>query len=225
MSNMQGEALEKALKDDQAQKSSVTDMAVEVAKRARAVKLKELGLPDNATDEVMLARAQQMAEAARKAAAGQNSAPDLDETQAALEGKPGAQMITIAPAELAAQIEQKTAVLSKVVASSLVEVSRSMLPELFTCKDIEQSVVVVDGVKQKQTRQVSNTKRMDDLIGTMTLMADLASRFDMLGDKATARLPEGVVMTGKVQATSVAAQPEVVQGVPEAVPEGPPAAS
>src|SRR5262249_38293509 len=146
MANMEGEVLEKALSDDQAQKAgaelkklvdqftagqpppdyataerefraaatqagfpaeeidklaksafgggnepqgatvtSLVEGAAELAKRARFVKLKELGLPETATDEAMETRAKQIAEATRKAImAKTNSAPGLDETQAAL---------------------------------------------------------------------------------------------------------------------------------------------
>jgi hypothetical protein len=220
MANMEGEQLKTALEQDTAQKNG---KLLDLGKKMR----EELGLPPEATDAEVQAKATAMAIAANAAASQRVAGKVLDETTAAVQGKAGAETIAINPAAMVIQIEQKTALLAKIVASALVETARSMLPELMQAT-LEKTIQVTDpktGVKQKQTIRVHDVKEMDEILGTMKYIAQLSAEFDLLGDKTQARVPVDAIPSATVQATPASATAEVTDVVPAAAPASPAASA
>jgi hypothetical protein len=215
---MDAEAQKTALEQDAAQKAGgPPEEPTSVVRARRAV---AAGLPASSSEETIAARERTMRDIAEKAAAlrpGIDPAtgqPPLrpDEAMQAMQGKPGAETVTIASATLVIQLEQKQALISKIVAGALAETARSLLPELNEPGTKTREVTVRDAAGQMVKSQVPrhNLERMKEVLSILDGLATQAERWDVLGDKAQVRVPPSAAPTVTVPKTDPDMQPEVV---------------
>jgi hypothetical protein len=213
---MDADSLKEALTQDAAQKANGAAQEPANVRELHLVGLLSLaeragrvGLPPDASEGNIRAREQDMADLASRAsklrpgidpATGQ---PPLrpDEATQAMQGKPGAETVTIASATLVIQLEQKQALISKIVAGALAETARSLLPELNEPGTKTREVTVRDAAGQMVKSQV---------LSILDGLATQAERWDVLGDKAQVRVPPSAAPTVTVPKTDPDMQPEVV---------------